>query len=85
MTRSEYSTTPCIVDDITVRNLATHTLGLGGLMINPEVVATADAVKLAFSVKIAGKPGTRAQYDSFDFTLLQFILEEIAANRSRSF
>ncbi len=64
--------------DITVRHLATHTSGLGGMEINREVVATADAVKLAFAIKIAEKPGTRADYDSLDFTLLQFILEEIS-------
>lgn len=63
---------------ITVRNVATHTSGLASIQLDPNIVNTLDAVRLAFKTQVIAKPGERARYDSFDFTILQYILEKIS-------
>ncbi len=69
---------PSTWSGITVRNLATHTSGLASVQVDPNLVATEDVVRLAFKTKVIGKPGEQAQYDSFDYTMLQYILEKIS-------
>ena len=69
---------PATWSGITVRDLATHTSGLASVQVDPNVVATEDVVRLAFKTKVIAKPGEQARYDSFDYTMLQYILEKIS-------
>jgi CubicO group peptidase (beta-lactamase class C family) len=63
---------------ITIRNLTSHASGLASVQVDPNVVATADVVHLAFKTPVIAQPGERAQYDSFDFTMLQYIMEKVS-------
>lgn len=64
---------------ITVRNLATHTSGIGQPPdIGPAVVRTADAMALVLQTPLTSKPGVAARYGSMDFTVLQDILERVS-------
>jgi CubicO group peptidase (beta-lactamase class C family) len=69
------SDAPAAWSKITVRNLATHTTGLGSVPIDSNVVSTTDAVHLEFKAAVVNQPGTVASYDSTDYTPLQFVLE----------
>jgi CubicO group peptidase (beta-lactamase class C family) len=63
---------------ITVRNLLSHASGLASVQVDSNVVATADVVHLAFKTQVLAQPGERARYDSFDFTMLQYLLERVS-------
>jgi len=63
---------------VTIRNLASHTSGLGSPDLGNTVVATADAVRAAYPIPVRAAPGEQADYSSFDFPILQLILERIS-------
>jgi CubicO group peptidase (beta-lactamase class C family) len=67
---------PATWNGITIRNLVSHASGLASVQVDPNVVATADVIRLAFKTPVIAQPGERAQYDSFDFTMLQYIMEK---------
>jgi CubicO group peptidase (beta-lactamase class C family) len=69
---------PATWKGITLRNLVSHASGLASVQVDPNVVATADVVHLAFKTPVIAQPGERAQYDSFDFTMLQYIMEKVS-------
>jgi CubicO group peptidase (beta-lactamase class C family) len=62
---------------ITIRNLATHTSGLAPIDIKPDITYASNAVRQAFATKINSKPGEKADYEGFDYALLQSILEKV--------
>lgn len=68
---------PAAWKKITVRNLASHMSGLSSVDIGPDSVSTLAAVRQAFAARVLAPPGQRASYDSFDYTLLQYILEKV--------
>lgn len=69
---------PATWKGITIRNLVSHASGLASIEVDPNVVATADVVHLAFKTPVIAQPGERARYDSFDFSMLQYIMEKVS-------
>jgi CubicO group peptidase (beta-lactamase class C family) len=63
---------------LTIRHLATHTTGLAPQDVDPVLVSTEDAVRQAFSSPFLAEPGEVSRYGSWDFTILQYILEQIS-------
>jgi len=62
---------------ITIRNLATHTSGLGPSPVDAGVITAAQALPFIFKGTPIAAPGERATYSSPDFTPLQFVLEKV--------
>jgi len=62
---------------ITIRNLATHTSGLGPSPVDASVITAAQALPFIFKGKPIAAPGERAAYSSPDFTPLQYVLEKV--------
>jgi CubicO group peptidase (beta-lactamase class C family) len=60
---------------ITIRHLAEHTSGLAPQSVDTSIVKTADALPILFRAKLEWEPGQHAQYGSWDFTILQHVLE----------
>jgi len=63
---------------LTIRQLATHTTGLAPQDVDPAIVSTEDAVRQAFSSPFIAGPGEVSRYGSWDFTILQHILEQVS-------
>lgn len=62
---------------ITIRHLAQHTAGLPSQEPDPALIETAEAAGRALASGFRTKPGEVSRYGSWDFTILQHILEKV--------
>lgn len=76
---------PVAWQNITVRNLVTHSSGLKDDLGPHKIVTVEDAVKAASALPLTYQPGEKSTYGLIDFVVLTLIIEKVTGAKFQNF
>jgi CubicO group peptidase (beta-lactamase class C family) len=76
---------PAAWQNITVRNLVTHSSGLKDDLGQQKIVTVEDAVKAAAALPLTYQPGEKSAYGLIDYVVLTLIIEKVTGAKFQDF